>query len=393
VKTTAEPCPGERTRGGSRQTLRVRVLSRLASPRTRVGLMLLCMFLSWFSWSMGRALTAPGGDSIAARVAEWARDHHLGPAVTLLEQATYTPPKIGGSPSIPVNDSTTPMSANPRAQATRIPPLLASPAGPALPGEGAWGVLATVHGSPAIFGTRLRPDAVHTSYLAGIVSMDQRLTRFELHPGAQEPGAGHWRTPTWIPPRSRTGLLATFNGGFKLNASGGGFYLNGAAKGALTSSAASLVFYRDGHVAVGAWGRDVSMTDAVVGVRQNLRLIVDQGSIPASVDKNVQGGWGFTLGGAYHVWRSGVGVTTDGRLVFVYGPALSVHSLANLLKEADCIEAMQLDINPAWMSYMYYTPSPDPANPTPVKFLAGQQRPADRYYSPSSRDFTAVYTR
>ena len=74
-----------------------------------------------------------------------------------------------------------------------------------------------------MFGTYLRPDRVHTSYVAGIVSLDQRLVRFQLHPGAQDPGPGHWNALPWIPPGSRTGLLATVNGGFKLNAAGGGF--------------------------------------------------------------------------------------------------------------------------------------------------------------------------
>jgi hypothetical protein len=54
---------------------------------------------------------------------------------------------------------------------------------------------------------------------------------------------------------------------------------------------------------------------------------------------------------------------------------------------------MQLDINPEWMSYMSYKPSPSTADPTPVNLLPDQQESADRYYSVNSRDFTAVYAR
>ena len=78
-----------------------------------------------------------------------------------------------------------------------IPAKLRSPAGRALPGEGAWRVLETVKGYPAIFGTFLRPSAVYSSYVAGIVSMDQRLVRFQLRPGAEDPGPGHWKAATW----------------------------------------------------------------------------------------------------------------------------------------------------------------------------------------------------
>jgi hypothetical protein len=281
----------------------------------------------------------------------------------------------------------------PAALTADVPPRLASPAGPPLTGEGAWRVLGTVRGVPAVYGTYVRPDATHTSYVAAAVSMDQRLVRFQLHPGLEDPGAANWGIPPTIPTRSRRGLLATFNGGFKIDASGGGFYLNGVTRGTLTDRAASLVFYRGGQVGVGVWGRDLHMTAQVVGVRQNLRPIVDHGVVPAAVDSNIESGWGATLGGGYYVWRSGVGITRDGRVVYVYGPALSVRTLADLLQRAGCVEAMQLDINPAWMSFMYYRPGHHPADPTPVNLLPGQQQPPGRYYQPSSRDFAAVYAR
>ena len=46
--------------------------------------------------------------------------------------------------------------------------------------------------------------------------------------------------PAYIPADQRTGLLPTFNGGFKLDSAGGGFYLNGIYHGSLESGAASV---------------------------------------------------------------------------------------------------------------------------------------------------------
>jgi len=135
------------------------------------------------------------------------------------------------------------------------------------------------------------------------------------------------------------------------------------------------------------------MTHDVVGVRQNLHLVVENGKVPAAVDQNVQSNWGATLGGGYYVWRSGIGVTRDGRLVFVYGPALDVRTLAELLKRAGSVSAMELDINPDWTNYMYYKPGYRPANPTPVAMLPDQVQPPARYYSLANRDFTAVFAR
>ena len=351
----------------------------------------------WLAFSIGQALTAPGGGSLSSKLAEWARDHHLGPVVTFGEWLTYQPPTVGGKPQFSL---TVPKGAQAKSRPVRahgfqpvIPARLSSPAGAPVPGEGVWRVLETVRGEPAMFGTFLRPDSVHTSYVAGIVSIDQRLVSFRLHPGAEDPGPGNWGAPPWIPPGSRTGLVATFNGGFKLDTAGGGFYLNGVTRGTLTSGAASAVYYRNGTVTIGAWGRDVRMAPAVVGVRQNLKLIVDHGQVPAGVNQNVLSSWGATLGGGYYVWRSGLGITADGRIIYVYGPALDVETLAGLLKRAGAVEALQLDINPFWMSFEYYRADGHPEDPVPVNLLPTQQQSAYRYYSVYSRDFTAVYAR
>jgi len=111
------------------------------------------------------------------------------------------------------------------------------------------------------------------------------------------------------------------------------------------------------------------------------------------VDQNVETNWGATLGGGYYVWRSGIGSTADGRIIFVYGPALDVRTLAGLLARAGATTAMELDINPDWTDFMYYEPGQHPRNPRPVSLLPGQMQPSQRYYVPANRDFTAVFAR
>ena len=378
--------------------LRRRVRRFLRRPTVRVIGALIGVFLLWVCFSVGQALAAPGSGSTSAKVAEWARDHYLGPVVTFGEWLTYQPPATGGNPSF---NMSVPKGAGPSAPAKAkhagfhpiVPATLSALAGKALPGEGQWRVLETVKGQPAIYGTFLRQSATYSSYASAIVSMDQRLVKFYLHPGSEDPGSGNWgpNSDPWIPPAKRLGLLATFNGGFKLDAAKGGFYLNGKTHGSLTKGAASMVYYKDGTLKVGVWGRDVTMTSNVEGVRQNLKLIVDNARVPSSVDANVQSAWGATLGGGYYVWRSGLGVTRDGRVIFVYGPALNVRQLATLLQHAGAVEALQLDINPAWTSYEYYRGKP--ADPTPHPVLPTQQGATDRYYGVYSRDFTAVFAR
>ena len=348
-------------------------------------------------WSLGHALTVPGGGTTAERVAEWARTHYLSPLVTFGEWLSYNPPKKGGAPSARFNKlggTIVHKQKHYHGLVPIIPDNLAPMAGHPLPGEGIWREIETVKGKPAVFKTYLRFSSVYTSYYAGVVSMDQRLLKFSLRPGTDDPGPGNWGAADYVVPGHRTGLVATFNSGFRIYASGGGFYLNGHYRAPLVNGVAAEVFYKDGRLAIGTWGRGaLRMGPKIAAVRQNLHLIVSGGKVPSSVDQNVVGAWGATLGGGYYVWRSGIGVTKDGRVVYVYGPALNVRELASLLRRAGSVSAMELDINPDWMSFMYYLAKNHPADPIPVNLLPTQIQPPERYYSPSNRDFTAVFAR
>lgn len=366
----------------------------------RVVAAIVAAFLLVTGWSVGHALTVPGGGTFSERLAEWARTHYLGPAVTFGEWLTYTAPKRGGNPTIAFNKQggkavqATKQSTHHQGFVPIIPPRVASPAGKPLPGEGVWRVAVSVHGHPALLKTYVRQSKTYSSYYVGIVSMDQRLLKFGLRPGTEDPGYGHWGVPMDIPPGSRRGLVATFNSGFRVYAAGGGIYLHGHYDGTLVKGAASEVYYKNGHMAIGRWGHGpLRMGPNIAAVRQNLKPIVINGQVPATVDQNVLSSWGATLGGGYDVWRSGIGITKDHRIIFVYGDALSVRVLADLLKRAGCVTAMELDINPDWMSFMYYLPRNHPNNPTPVNLLHNQLQSPYRYYSISNRDFTAVFAR
>jgi hypothetical protein len=357
----------------------------------------LAVFIIITSWSLGHALTAPGGGSFSERVAEWARNHSMGPLVTFGEWLTYSKPKTGGKPNVSFKKlGGQVVHKKKHYQGIRpvIPADLGSPAGRPLAGEGEWKTVVSVKGVPAVFKTYLRQSRTYSSYYAAVVSMDQRLLRFSLRPGTQDPGYGHWGAPMDIPHGHRYGLVATFNSGFRVASSGGGLYLHGHYDGRLVKGEASEVYFTNGRMRIGRWGRGpLHMGPDIAAVRQNLRPIVIHGQVPRSVDQNVLSTWGATLGGGYNVWRSGVGITRDNRIIFVYGPALDVRTLASLLKRAGCVTAMELDINPDWMSFMYYLAKNHPANPTPVNLLRSQIQPPNRYFYISNRDFTAVFSR
>ena len=159
------------------------------------------------------------------------------------------------------------------------------------------------------------------------------------------------------------------------------------------AGAASFVIYKNGQVNIGDWGTDVSMSPSVEAVLQNVVLLVDHGQLAPSATYTDNAVWGYTLGGGYVVPRSGIGVTADGALVYVAGPALTARSLAESLQRAGAVRAMTLDINPEWVTFNFYSHGAGhPSELTGSKLYPEMQRSADRYLPPvwEARDFFEV---
>jgi uncharacterized protein YigE (DUF2233 family) len=358
-----------------------------------VGALMLILLL-WPAGSITLALAAPGTDSTAARLAEWGRFNGLGWAVSALEQVQYklNPPTVGGTLAggIPRVAGGEPVSRQlTRSSGYLAPPLpIPSQARPSLPGEGLWQSLVSLKGQPAIRAAFLRPDAQHTSYLVGVAWLNQKLVKMALHPGFRVPGDPGLAQPSSVPASQRNQLLATFNSGFTMTDANGGYWQDGQSAVPLRNGAASMVFYKDGHVDVTRWG-SAAPGPGVVAVRQNLGLLVDNGAITPDVSSTTTRTWGATVGNATYVWRSAVGIRKDGSLVFVVGASMSVRTLANIVHDAGAVRAMELDINQSWTNFITYT---HPRNGVAVpQMLTKNEHPNPyRYLQPSSRDFVAV---
>ena len=378
----------EQAKKGKKQLRSPRAWFAAKSPIKKGLLSLIAAFLTLVMYSISVALLAPGTDPVSARLAEWGRNHGLGSLVTLAENAQYNldKPKVGGSLDSAQQSL---ISKDVAPQATAISTIVQ----PALPGEGDLKPVVSKAGEPAIQIAYIRPDTAHTSYLAAVALMHSSLLSFVQHPGFSEPGQmKKLNSADSLAGSDLTNLAATFNSGFKLKDSQGGYFQSDVVVKPLVDGKASLVIYKDGHVDIGTWGSELSMTPDVLSVRQNLSPLIDGGEISPSIKKNVFINWGFTVKNSYYVWRSGVGVTANGDIVYAAGNALSVASLANVLKAAGAVRAMELDINQEWISYMYYTPDATTGSPVPTKLL-GFTRPGNRYFNASSRDFFAAYLR
>lgn len=212
--------------------------------------------------------------------------------------------------------------------------------------------------------------------------------QYVLHNGSQDPGpaaAGLVRAGPAVTGAARRQLLAVFNGGFKLSAGAGGYEQEGHVISSLRDGFASLVIDRSGRARIGIWGQGLPAPgEAVYSVRQNLKLLADNGRpTPAAADWGL---WGATLGGGEYVARSALGQDAAGDLIYAASMSTTPYDLATALVRAGARTAMELDINPEWVQLdTARRPGGGLAAAVP-----GQYRPADQYLVGWTRDFITV---
>ncbi len=156
----------------------------------------------------------------------------------------------------------------------------------------------------------------------------------------------------------------------------------------MAEGAATFVRYANGRYDVVAWHGGPRVGPNIVFARQNLPLIVNGGRDNPNLNDGPE--WGATLGNAIQVWRSGIGIDRHGNLIYAAANYQTVHSLADILRHAGAVRAMELDINSYWISFNTYAA---PGAGDPSKLLGETERAAERYLTPDDRDFFAVYLR
>lgn len=266
-----------------------------------------------------------------------------------------------------------------------IPPLVAGDPASAWQASGIAGPA-----GPAVYTTQIQPAPGYPDVGVGFINTSR--ASIALFAGTTQP-AGTWPHQGYVPPALYRSLAAAFNGGFQFNLGQGGWYKAGMVGAPLVSGDASLVVYDNGQANIGSWGSTVGMSPGVAAVRQNLTLLVNGGAPLGNLDANVQGAWGATLGNLVYTWRSGLGIDAQGNLIYVGGPSLDPTLLAEVLARAGAVRAMELDINPEWVSFTTFTDPPGTSVPQGTNLLGSMYFSPGHYLSPFWRDFVAVFVR
>ena len=194
-----------------------------------------------------------------------------------------------------------------------------------------------------------------------------------------------------VPAADQNALIATFNGGFKGEHGYYGMMVNGDVILPPLSNIATVAVYKDGHVSMGVWGKDINPSSDMVSFRQNCPPLVENGKLNPSLSMDNRMAWGYS-GNTDITWRTGLGLSQDGRyLIYAVGNGTSAQTLAASLQAAGAYNAMQLDIN-QYYAHFYTYQAADPAASQGFKLfgaslLTQMTQDPHIYLTPRPRDF------
>ena len=266
---------------------------------------------------------------------------------------------------------------------------------PTLPGEGVWNELeaapAPYNYLPLDARAFIRPDPNYPYAVVSLVQFDARFSRMHVVSGTQEPGGTLGNDGTGvIPTTDQAGniLLAAMNGGFKYADGAFGLMTDGKVYVPPVQGAATIAITKTGQLIIGGWGVDPQLNSNnhnLLAWRQNGgALLINNGMINPLTNDGAA--WGGTILNSQYTWRSGLGITAQGNLIYAGGSSLLPSTLGTALKAAGAVMAMETDINPFWVRAFLYERNGNGAL-TITKLDDQMQGTGQEYLNGDLRDF------
>lgn len=229
-------------------------------------------------------------------------------------------------------------------------------------GEGQWrpaapSWLKALPGAPpAFYKTYLRVDGDRPYVKAHFIAMDMRQMDLHMVGGLADPrpttGArGTGKLPR--DPETLSRVVAAFNGAFKTEHGAYGMMEERRILLPPVAEAATVATMEDGTAKMGSWPAGRPIPKNMRSYRQNLDPLVDGGVLnPKKRDK-----WGrtpYTSVTYMNTIRSGLCMSGDGMLLYVWGDDLTAQTLGIAMNVAGCEYGMHLDMNPFHTAFVYY---------------------------------------
>ncbi len=228
---------------------------------------------------------------------------------------------------------------------------------PPLPGEGVWQQIPSTlfQNMTVLAKTFVRPDPTRDYAIVSLVKMDMHKLGIGVQAGTYYPGGTHGIFGLGIVPKTiqqSNNLVAVFNGGFMEKDGEYGMVVGNKVYVPLRKDLATLLMYTNGTAQFIDYQGQVLGND-VIAARQNGAFLVRDGIVTPFVETS-QDTWGRTTTNSMYTWRSGIGLTKDGNIIYAVGNSLLPQTLALALQKAGAVDAMQLDINPYWVRFILY---------------------------------------
>ena len=269
-------------------------------------------------------------------------------------------------------------------------PSLVRPMG-AISGEGTWEpYIQDQSGTTVAYRTFLQPDSERPYVVIAAAAFDLSRVRLHYVLGTDEPYVPNApKRFGAIPGRDlQPGLLlAAFNGGFKSINGQFGVMADAVVIIQPIEHMGTVAIYRDGSIRIGEWGVDLVYSNDMLTFRQNCPLMVHNGEINPLVYNDSVNDWGGTVNGDTVTFRSGIGISEDGRTLYYFaGQKITMPILAKSMQAAGAYQAMQLDINNYYVLFTSFQVENGQlaASPLLPKDMIGN---ISRFLYPYSRDF------
>ncbi len=208
--------------------------------------------------------------------------------------------------------------------------------------------------------TFVRSDPQRPYSITTLVQMDMSQMKLGSVAGTQQPGGPVGKPGPGVVPNNIIDsgkLIAAFDGGFQYKDGAYGMIVNNTTYLPLKNDLGTLVGYKDGTLKIFDY-QGQSLGNNIDFIRQNCPILINNGEITTTNQRDKKL-WGRLAAGTVDIytWRSGIGLTAKGNLIFAVGNNLTPATLAAALKSAGAVNAIQLDINPIWVRFNIFEPN------------------------------------
>ena len=249
-----------------------------------------------------------------------------------------------------------------------------------------------------LYRTIVHPDAERSYAELFVFALDLSQVKVQAVAGSIEPknpdASSDIARPGVVPSADRPKLIAAFNGGFKAEHGQFGMMADGQEFLGPKPKSCTFAQREDGSLTIATWSALAAKDNAFSWWRQTPGCMIENGKLHSGLLTQDSTNWGATLEGKTVIRRSAVGLSEDGRTLFVgISNSTTARALALGMQHVGARNVAQLDVNFSFPRFLLYR-DVEGSEPQAVGAVRGLLYANDEYLGKAStRDFFYVTLR